>query len=46
MVLESFFNILIFDDYSLIFYRFNVENIMYVIYDDLLFLYYIMRKFL
>lgn len=44
-VLDIFFNIIIIDDLSLIFNRFNVDNIMYVIYDDLLFLFYILRQF-
>lgn len=43
--LESFSSISIFDDYSLIFHRFNAENIMHVIHDDLLPLYHTMRKF-
>ncbi|KAJ7385040.1 Protein O-linked-mannose beta-1,4-N-acetylglucosaminyltransferase 2 [Desmophyllum pertusum] len=43
--LESFSNITMFDDFSLIFHRFNPENIMHVVHDDLLPLYHTMRQF-
>lgn len=43
--LESFPNITVFDDFSLIFHRFNPENIMHVVHDDLLPLYHTMRQF-
>ena len=43
--LESFPNITMFDDFNLIFHRFNPENIMHVVHDDLLPLYHTMRQF-
>lgn len=42
---ESFPNVTVFDDFSLIFHRFNPENIMHVVHDDLLPLYHTMRQF-
>ena len=43
--LESFPNITVLDDFTLIFHRFNPENIMHVFHDDLLPLYHTMRQF-
>ena len=43
--LESFPNVTVLDDFSLIFHRFNPENIMHVVHDDLLPLYHTMRQF-
>ena len=43
--LKSFSNISILEDFSLIFHRFNAENIMHVVHDDLLPLYHTMRQF-
>ena len=43
--LDTFANITIIDGFSLIFHRFNTENIMHVVHDDLLPLYHTMRQF-
>lgn len=43
--LESFQNVTIFDEFNVIFHRFNPQNIMHVVHDDLLPLYHTMRQF-
>ena len=43
--IDNFPNVTVIDDFSLIFHRFNPENIMHVFHDDLLPLYHTLRQF-